>query len=85
MNTKTKKIIPLIIFIAVFIIAQQEWRTGLDPNIINVESINQGDIVMYSTNWCPYCRKARLFFRQANIPYTEYDICLLYTSDAADE
>ena len=74
MNTKTKKIIPLIIFIAVFIIAQQEWRTGLDPNTINVESINQGDIVMYSTNWCPYCRKARLFFRQANIPYTEYDI-----------
>ena len=57
-----------------FIIAQQEWRTGLDPNTINVESINQGDIVMYSTNWCPYCRKARLFFRQANIPYTEYDI-----------
>ncbi|MEE8058054.1 MAG: glutaredoxin domain-containing protein [Pseudomonadales bacterium] len=29
---------------------------------------------MYATSWCPYCRKARTFFRQANIPFTEYDV-----------
>lgn len=31
-------------------------------------------VVMYSTSWCPYCQKARAFFDQHNISYTEYDI-----------
>ena len=43
-------------------------------NTISSESLNKDDVVMYSTSWCPYCRKARLFFRQANVPYTEYDV-----------
>ena len=31
-------------------------------------------VVMYATSWCPYCRKARDYFRSRNIPYTEHDI-----------
>jgi glutaredoxin len=31
-------------------------------------------VVMYATSWCPYCEKARIYFRQQGIPYTEYDI-----------
>lgn len=50
------------------------WRLDLALNTINVKSLDENDVVMYSTKWCPYCRKARLFFRQANIPYTEYDV-----------
>jgi glutaredoxin len=30
--------------------------------------------IMYATSWCGYCQKAREYFRQKNIPYTEYDI-----------
>jgi glutaredoxin len=31
-------------------------------------------VVMYSTNWCHYCKKARQYFNKNNIAYTEYDI-----------
>ena len=31
-------------------------------------------IVMYSTAWCGYCKKARTYFAEKNIPYTDYDI-----------
>lgn len=31
-------------------------------------------VVMYSTSWCGYCRKARQYFKQNNIPFKEYDI-----------
>ncbi|ARN73646.1 glutaredoxin family protein [Oceanicoccus sagamiensis] len=74
MNKKAKNFIPLILFIAVFLLLQNWWRVDLVLNPISTESINEEAVVMYSTNWCPYCRKARLFFRQANIPYTEYDV-----------
>ncbi|MGM0509080.1 MAG: glutaredoxin 3 [Fusobacteriota bacterium] len=31
-------------------------------------------IEIYSLNWCPYCRKAKAFFRSKNIEYIEYKI-----------
>ena len=31
-------------------------------------------VVMYSTDWCGYCKKARKYFRKNNIPFKEYDI-----------
>jgi glutaredoxin len=31
-------------------------------------------VVMYSTNWCPYCAKARAYFRRCEIRFVEYDI-----------
>lgn len=31
-------------------------------------------VVLYATDWCGYCRKAREFFTQHNIAYVEYDI-----------
>ena len=31
-------------------------------------------VVMYSTSWCGYCKKARRYFQKNNIPFTEYDI-----------
>ena len=33
-----------------------------------------GDVVMYATSWCGYCRQAREYFRAKGIEYTEYDI-----------
>jgi glutaredoxin len=29
---------------------------------------------MYSTSWCGYCARARTYFKQNNIPFTERDI-----------
>ena len=31
-------------------------------------------VVMYSTSWCGYCKKAARHFRKNKIPFTEYDI-----------
>jgi len=31
-------------------------------------------ITMYSTPSCTYCRKAKDFFRQNNVKFTEYDV-----------
>lgn len=31
-------------------------------------------IVMYSTQWCPYCQQARAYFQAHNIDYLERDI-----------
>ncbi len=31
-------------------------------------------VVMYSATWCGYCRAARNYFRQKNIPFEEYDV-----------
>ncbi|MCK4742974.1 MAG: DUF4124 domain-containing protein [Sulfuriflexus sp.] len=30
-------------------------------------------VTLYSTTWCGYCKKARRWFRQNKIPFTEYD------------
>ena len=32
------------------------------------------NIVMYCTQWCPGCRRARAFFQQYSIPYQEIDV-----------
>lgn len=31
-------------------------------------------VIMYSTAWCAYCKKARRFFKAKGIAFTEYDI-----------
>ena len=31
-------------------------------------------VIMYSTQWCPYCRKARTYFERRKINYVECDI-----------
>ena len=32
------------------------------------------NVVMYCTPWCPACRRARGFFRQHGVPFSEVDI-----------
>ncbi|MDP2398083.1 MAG: glutaredoxin domain-containing protein [Burkholderiales bacterium] len=31
-------------------------------------------VIMYSTRWCPYCKKAREYFKRHQFSYIEYDI-----------
>lgn len=38
------------------------------------DSLPHGGIVVYCTSWCPGCRRARLWFNERGIPYTEVDI-----------
>lgn len=33
-----------------------------------------GDVVLYATSWCGYCKKTRELFEEQGVAYTEFDI-----------
>jgi glutaredoxin len=35
---------------------------------------NSHGVVMYSTSWCGFCKRARAYFRRQGIAYQEYDV-----------
>ncbi|CAA0121273.1 Uncharacterised protein [BD1-7 clade bacterium] len=39
-----------------------------------IESDKPQRVIMYATAWCGYCKKARSYFDENGIAYTEYDI-----------
>jgi len=34
----------------------------------------KGKVILYTTSWCPYCKKAREHLKKLRIKFTEYDI-----------
>jgi len=65
-----------IILLALIIYAVQqrhEISAWLNPPTSFVASVGS-DVVLYSTQSCGYCRKARELMTEKNIPYAEYDI-----------
>ena len=45
-----------------------------DPKLITTGEGAAPSVVMYSTTWCGYCKKAVAHFKQKNIKFKEYDI-----------
>lgn len=42
---------------------------------VKPSAIDTGNkVIMYSTSWCGYCKKAKRYFNKKNIQFTEYDI-----------
>ena len=71
---KLTKLFPLIAFVGILLGTQNWWRIELLLNPVDTASIKPTDVIMYSTQWCSYCRKARNFLSEAEVPFTEYDI-----------
>lgn len=44
-----------------------------DASLISTRAAST-DVVMYSTTWCGYCKKAKRYFNQQNIAFEEYDV-----------
>jgi glutaredoxin len=44
-----------------------------EPNSA-IETKKNPEVILYGTSWCPYCVKARDFFRSRGIDFTDYDI-----------
>lgn len=67
-----KKIVLCIALLALF----QNW--GRINNFFNpappISANTDVQVVMYSTDWCGYCKQARSLFKSASIAYREYDI-----------
>ena len=36
--------------------------------------MNDTAVVMYTTQWCGYCRRARLLFSGKGVPFTDIDV-----------
>ncbi len=43
-------------------------------SIIQSEAIKGDRVVMYSTDWCGYCKQARHYFEKNDIDFVEYNI-----------
>ncbi|MGD8382367.1 MAG: glutaredoxin domain-containing protein, partial [Syntrophobacterales bacterium] len=49
-------------------------RSAEVQSTISSENRTGLKVELYTTSWCPYCQKARDFFRSRGISFTEYDI-----------
>lgn len=74
MQSTTRKFIPLLVLLGVFLLIQNSWRVKLWLNPIDSTALSANDVVMYTTSWCPYCEKARVLFQRTDTPYIEYDV-----------
>ena len=45
-----------------------------DPALFTRRNTEGKPVIMYSTSWCGYCKKARQHFRKNRIPFDERDI-----------
>lgn len=41
---------------------------------VKISELKYGDVVLYSTSWCGYCKKTRDFFYLNRIPFVERNI-----------
>jgi len=65
-----------IILIALALLVIQKWDSiqGVFSPPPDYSALQTADVVLYATDWCGYCAKARKLFSENNIPYIEYDI-----------
>ena len=67
-----KKIVLIVIGLAIF----QNWEDI--KHVVNPPpdygSMHEEAVILYATQWCGYCKKARSLLSENNIPYYEYDI-----------
>lgn len=74
MLNKLFKLTQIFAALATLLIISHWWQVVLWLNPIDNRTLQQTDIVLYSTSWCSYCSKTRRFLHAADIPFTEHDI-----------
>lgn len=61
------------LIIGTLILLAMQWHTWwfyLNPP----PDFSQGKVVLYATDWCPYCEKTRTLLAAKGIPYQEMNI-----------
>jgi glutaredoxin len=38
------------------------------------DKVKSNEVILYTTSWCSFCKKAREYFNSRNIRFTDYDI-----------
>jgi len=53
----------------------RDWSAILKRKSAATEvAASAGSVTMYSTSWCPHCKRARAYFAQKGIAFTEMDV-----------
>jgi len=80
-NEKTKTafykqpaIIIFVLFIAGFFLVQHFSKQMISDEPLVLSKTSTPEIIMYSSQNCPYCYIAKEFFKKHKLAYTEYDI-----------
>lgn len=69
------KRIPFYLAVSVGIVALLYYFSGPEPRYCDKPFEARADtVVMFSTRWCPYCKKARQLFVNNQVAYCEYDV-----------
>ena len=71
---KQPAIIIFVLFIAGFFLVQHYSKQMISDEPLVLKKANPPEIVMYSTQNCPYCYITKEFFKKHNLPFKEYDI-----------
>jgi glutaredoxin len=65
-----------IVIVCLVILLYQKW--GAITDYLNpppdYSAAHGGQVVLYATAWCGYCKKTRALLDGKNIPFHEYDI-----------
>ena len=76
-----KLISVVLIFLSCLTTAAYSNEQGLNINRVSAAENKKGlrknsdiQVVMYMTDWCPYCKKARKYIRSLGVHLTEYNI-----------
>jgi len=64
----------LLIFVALVAIAWFAWNKFTSAAAPQRTAGADVEVVLYATDWCGYCRKAKEFFAKNGIAYVELDI-----------
>ena len=65
-----------VFFLIVVLAVIQNWDRITDAfdSAPPIRLSGDEQVVLYATQWCGYCAKARTFLESKGIPYLEYDI-----------
>jgi len=62
----------ILIVVAILFLIYRQW--GMTDAAADLNQKHGADVVMYSTSWCGYCKKARVLLNQHGIQYKDLDI-----------
>lgn len=73
---KPSRSLPALLLVALlFAVAPAAWRHVYESMSVEGHGRHVGaPVIMYSTKWCPYCHRAREYFKRHSFDYIEYDI-----------
>ena len=71
-------ILKKVLFVLVVVVIFQNWgkiERVLNPSgVVSEQTRASARVVLYSTQWCGYCKATRRFLDEKGIPFKEFDI-----------